>query len=135
MRDTINEPTVKDLRSFGLIMAGMIGLIFGLILPWRLQYAVPLWPWMVLAVLAFAALFIPTILHLPYKIWMRFGLVLNAIMSRLILGIVYYLAVVPTGILFRIQKKDPMCRKFDEDIDTYRIQPSPANPDQMRKPF
>lgn len=135
MRDTINEPTAKDLRSFGLIMAGMTALIFGLILPWRLHYAFPLWPWMVLAVLTIAALFIPTILHLPYKIWMRFGLVLNAIMSRLILGIVYYLAVVPTGILFRIQKKDPMCRKFDKDIETYRIQSSPANPDQMRKPF
>jgi hypothetical protein len=116
-------------------MGGMTGLIFGLILPWRLHYAFPLWPWMVLAALAFAAFFIPTILQLPYKIWMRFGLVLNAIMSRLILGIVYYLAIVPTGILFRIQKKDPMCRKFDKDIKTYRIQSSPANPDQMRKPF
>ncbi len=135
MRDTINNPTAKDLRSFGLIMAGMIGLIFGIILPWRLHYASPLWSWIVVAALTVSALFIPTILHLPYKIWMRFGLVLNAIMSRLILGIVYYLAVVPTGILFRILKKDPMCRKYDKDLETYRIQSSPAKPDQMRKPF
>jgi len=116
-------------------MAGMTAFIFGLILPWRLQYAFPLWPWIVFAVLTSAAFFVPTILQLPYKIWMRFGLVLNAIMSRLILGIVYYLAVVPTGILFRIQKKDPMCRKFDKDLETYRIQSTPATPEQMRKPF
>ena len=42
-----------------------------------------------------------------YKLWMRFGLLLNAVMSRIILGIVYYLVVLPTGLSMKMKGSDP----------------------------
>ena len=135
MMHELTEPTNKDLRSFALIFGCGICLIFGLFLPWKFEYARPVWPWIVLACFAVPGLFFPKVLKVPYKLWMRFGMVLNAIMSRIILGIVYYLTVLPIGIIFRLRKKDPMLRNFCNDSDTYRVPSRKTPPDQMTKPF
>jgi hypothetical protein len=77
----------------------------------------------------------PASLKLPYRIWMRLGLVMNAIMSRLILGILYYLTVLPIGLILKMSGKDAMGNKFDKDVPTYRVVSKKINSDQMRKPF
>lgn len=66
---------------------------------------------------------------------MRFGLIMNAIMSRLILGVVYYLTVLPIGLILKMIGKDSMSSRFDKDALTYRVISQKPNSDQMRKPF
>ena len=66
---------------------------------------------------------------------MRFGLILNAVMSRVILGIVFYLVVLPISILMRFSGRDPMHREFDGALDSYRIKSDPKDKLRMEKPF
>ena len=125
----------KGLRKFGLTFGGLIAGIFGAIVPWLFGLAYPIWPWVVLAVFGIWAIVAPNTLNPFYKLWMRFGLVLNAIMSRVILGAVFYLAVLPTGLVMKLRKYDPMYRSFDSKTDSYRVQSKIAKDRQMEKPF
>jgi hypothetical protein len=77
----------------------------------------------------------PASLNGFYHLWMRFGMIMNAIVSRIILGIAYYLVVLPTGLVFKMLGKDPMRRKIEGPADTYRITSETSEPAQMRKPF
>ena len=43
----IPDPNRKELRIFGLTMAGAIGGFFGLLVPWLFDRVWPVWPWFV----------------------------------------------------------------------------------------
>lgn len=130
-----SQPDKKELRNFSLTLGIGVALIFGAFLPWRLGHHVPGWPWVFLGIFALLGLVVPLSLKLPYKIWMRFGLIMNAIMSRLILGVLYYLTVVPIGLILKMSGKDAMGNQFDKDARSYRVISKKTNSDQMRKPF
>jgi len=95
MFDEIPELDKKGLRDFGLITGGLFALIFGLLLPWKFEWQWPVWPWVLfglLAVLAFAA---PMWLNPVYRVWMRIGHMIGSVISRIILGLVFFLVVTP----------------------------------------
>ena len=125
----------KGLRQFGFTFAGIIAALFGVIIPWLFGLNYPYWPWVVLIVFSLWALLAPATIEPFYKLWMRFGLVLNYVMSRIILGIVFYLVVLPTGFIMRLKGHDPMNRRFDEALESYRIKHENMNRNQMEKPF
>ena len=125
----------KGLRDFGLLTGALFAGIFGLLLPWRFGWSWPLWPWLILAVLGGLALVAPLALNPVYKVWMRFGLVMGAIMSRLILGIVFFLVVTPLGLLMRALGKDPMRRSFDREAASYRELIGANKSNSLDKPF
>ena len=114
------KPGKRQLRSFGLIVGGGFTVI-GL---WPLVFRAESPRTWALAVAAFpviAALAAPATLRQPLRVWMAVGEVLGWINTRIILGIVYYLLIVPTGVVLRILGKDPMRRRFDAGASTYRI--------------
>lgn len=126
----------KDLRNFGLIMAGMFILIFGLLIPWIWSAAsYPRWPWIVAAVFAVLGLATPAVLSPVYRIWMKIGHVLGWINTRIILGVVFYGMFMPMGFVMRLLGKDPMARKFDKNAKTYRVASKPPAADHLEKPF
>jgi hypothetical protein len=125
----------KGLRQFGFTFGGIIAGLFGVLLPWLFDLNYPYWPWIVLAVFLAWGLAAPTTIEPFYKLWMRFGLLLNAVMSRIILGIVYYLVVLPTGLIMKLKGYDPMKRKLDPSLNSYRIKNESVNKNQMEKPF
>jgi hypothetical protein len=125
----------KGLRQFGFMFGGIIAGLFGVVLPWLFDLKYPYWPWVVLLVFFAWGLLVPNTIEPFYKLWMRFGLLLNAVMSRIILGIVYYLVVLPTGLIMKLKGHDPMNRKIDTNLDSYRIKNESVNKNQMEKPF
>lgn len=135
MNHNISQPDKKELRNFSLVFGIGLAVICGALLPWRFGYQVPVWPWVVFGLFSLLGLVAPFSLKLPYRIWMRFGLIMNAIMSRLILGVVYYLTVLPIGLILKMIGKDSMNSRFDKDALTYRVISQKPNSDQMRKPF
>ena len=54
------------------------------------------------------------ILHLLNFIWFKFGIFLSKLISPLILGVIYFLVVTPTGITMRLLKKDLLGLKFND---------------------
>ncbi len=59
-------------------------------------------------------------LHPLNFIWFKFGIFLGKTVSPIILGIIFFFVVTPTGIIMRIFKKDLLGLKFN-DKNTYWI--------------
>lgn len=130
----IPEPDKKGLRDFGLTTGAILVVLFGLLLPWLFDHALPVWPWIIAAVLAVWALAIPNTLRPVYRGWMAVGHVLGWVNTRIILGIMFYLIFLPTGLIMRILGKDPMARKFTAD-KSYRVLSSEHPRDQFERPY
>ncbi len=129
------KPDAKDLRQFGLLTGAILVILFGLLLPWLTGRGLPLWPWYISAPLVAAALLWPKLLGPVYHAWMRAGLLLGWINTRIILGLIFFLLFTPLGILFRIFGKDALRRKFDANADSYRIPAENRPPSHMENPF
>ena len=63
------------------------------------------------------------------RLWMRLGLLLGRVVSPVAIGVVYYVSVVPTGLLMRALGKDPLRLKFDREAVSYWIKRDPPGPD------
>lgn len=124
-----------ELRHFGLLMGLFISVIFGVLLPWLAKHSVPVWPWAVGAAFGFIALAAARLLRPVFRVWMAFALVMNWIMTRLVLGIVFYILVWPMGWAMRLAGKDPMGRKRYRNLDSYRVTSLPGLPDHMKRPY
>jgi hypothetical protein len=47
------------------------------------------------------------------KLWFKFGLLLGKVVSPLIMGIIFFLVVTPTGLIMRIIGKDLLNLRFN----------------------
>jgi carbamoyltransferase len=107
----------RTLRRFGLTL-GLAFLLLGVILIFRHRAAGR--PFALLAaLLLLLAGFAPQWLRLIYRPWMRFAELLGAIMSRVILTILFFLAVTPVGLLQRLFGKRPLDLRFKGNDATY----------------
>ena len=61
-------------------------------------------------------------------IWTKFGLLLHMIVSPVIMGLMFFVAVTPTGLIMRALGKDPMRLSFDKDAKSYWIDRDPPDP-------
>lgn len=128
-------PDRRQLRNFGLTTGSIVVLLFGLLLPWLLSHAWPRWPWILAGVLGGLGLVAPMLLAPVYTVWMKFGQVMGAINTRIILGLFFYLIVTPIGLAMRLFRWDPLRRRMTATETSHRV-PSRAKPKQhMEKPF
>jgi hypothetical protein len=66
--------------------------------------------WSVLLSLVFLIITItrPNLFTFLNKLWIQFGILLGKIISPIVMGLVFFLVVTPTGMIVRILKKDVM---------------------------
>ena len=57
------------------------------------------------------------------KIWFKFGLLLGKIISPIVMGIIFFIVVTPTGLILRLFQKDVLNLKFNNN-NTYWIEKS-----------
>jgi hypothetical protein len=112
---------------FGLLFAG----IFAALGLWPLFKGGPLRWWALLlgALFLVLALALPRALSWLNRSWMKFGLLLNRIVSPVAIGVVYYLALVPTAMVMRLSGKLPLQLQYDREAATYWIARKPPGPD------
>lgn len=113
-------------RSFGIVFA-VVFLIIALF-PLLHAGAVRWWSVGVSAAFAVVAFTVPSILALPNRLWMKFGLLLAKIVSPIALGILFFLVFTPIGLLMRLAGKDPMRLKADPNAKSYWIDREPPGP-------
>jgi carbamoyltransferase len=124
-----------DLRKFAISTGIAVSLIFGWFLPWL----VDLKPDM--TVVAGSALWIawgllfPATLRPVYKGWMRFGSMMGRFMTPLILSVIYYILITPFGLIIRLSGNDPLSRKMDSSVISYRVTSEKIEPGNLEKPF
>ena len=54
-------------------------------------------------------------------LWYKFGMFLGSIVAPIIMGIIFYLVVTPTGFIMKIRNKDLLNMKFDNKKKSYWI--------------
>lgn len=135
MPQDIRKPmTPKELRAFGLLMGSMVVVFFGVLIPWIWGLTWPLWPWLVAVALVGLALARPLTLLPLFRVWEKIGLVLGWINTRILLGAVFFLLVLPIGLAVRLAY-DPMARRFDPAAKSYRCPSSQPSPGNFERPF
>jgi Saxitoxin biosynthesis operon protein SxtJ len=117
---TEKKVTNSELRSFGLIIAAGFAVIAVAPALFRGQ-RVRSWALGISLVFAVTGLVFPAALRSFRKLWMILGEGLGWVNSRIILGVVYFLVIVPIGAIRRISADDPMQRKFKPDAASYKI--------------
>lgn len=130
-----NQVTAGSERGFGIVFF----LVFAMIGLWpMLSGATPrLWSLGIAATFLLVALTRPVLLSPLNRAWFLFGLVLHKIVTPVVMGIVFFLTVTPTGIVMRLMGKDSLHRRLDPTAKTYWIERSPPGPDpqSMRNQF
>jgi hypothetical protein len=114
------EINIKGLRDFGFLTGGLTVILFGLLLPWLFSYSIPTWPWIISFLLIGCALVRPLWLRPIYKAWMKIGHILGWVNTRIILGVMYYLIILPIGMIMHLVGYDPMERKKNQSLKSYR---------------
>ena len=131
----IPELNRKDLRNFAWMFAAVVAGLFGLILPWLLDLDWPSSPWVIAMVFFVWGLVAPNTLRLFYRLWMRIGFVMNFFVTRIVLGVVFFIGLLPYGLVFRLRGKDPMHRKWTRDSDSYRVPSHKPSSRHMENPY
>lgn len=63
------------------------------------------------------------------KIWMKFGLLLGSVISPMVMGVIFFGIITPTGFILRIFKKDILMLKINTNNHTYWIRKDNSNND------
>jgi len=106
-------------KSFGIVFF-IVFLIFGLY-PLINQEGFRLWAIIVSLIFLILGLINSNLLTPLNKAWIKFGILLGNIISPLVLGIIFFLIVLPTGLLMRLLKKNFLGLKFDKNLKSYWI--------------
>lgn len=113
-------------RSFGFVFAAVFLIIA--LFPVINAQGVKVWAIVVSGIFLLLATLTPRILAPANRLWMKFGKLLHRIVSPLALGIVFYVAVLPTGLLMRLLGKDILRLRLDQTVESYWIKRDPPGP-------
>ncbi|MEE2760611.1 MAG: SxtJ family membrane protein [Pseudomonadota bacterium] len=114
-------------RAFGLVFTvvflvlALLPLIGGGTLIWSLAA--------IATFFLLAALLTPHLLAPLNKAWQKFGLALHTIINPLVMGILFYVTVTPTGLIMRALGKVPLHLNFNPDAESYWIERNPPGPE------
>jgi hypothetical protein len=76
------------------------------------------------------SLLAPALLGPLNRLWLKFGALLHSITSPIILGIMFYLVILPIGLIMRLLGKDLLRLGFDRTSSSYWIRREPPGPDK-----
>ena len=142
MKETIHEIYFRDEtviagsdRSFGIILTVALAAM-SLLSWWHEGHS---WRWTGGIALFFlaASLLYPAALKPLNRLWLKFGLLLHKVVTPIVMGLVFFGTVLPTGLIMRALGKDLLRRKWQRDATSYWIKrrpPGPA-PESMRDQF
>jgi hypothetical protein len=109
----------RTLRKFGAVFAAV-----SLLLAWTARHTPALAYALVAAAVAILALawLSPALLERPARAWLRLGSVMHKVVNPVVLGVLYVVLIIPTGLLRRLFAGDAMQRRRDPALKTYWIE-------------
>ncbi len=110
----------QELRRFGITVAVPLALLAAVGI-WRGHTILPAVLGGLAIVLGSLAIAAPRLLAPVQKVWMSGAHALGWFNTRVLLGVVYYLVMTPTGFLMRLVGRDPLDRRLG-DRTSYWVQ-------------
>ena len=109
----------KQLREFGLLIGFGFPLLIGWLIPALTGHGLREWTLWIGFIALIIGLTSPRLLYYPYKFWMKLGLILGWVNSRIILCLVYMIVLIPIAFVMRLIGYDPLRRRRKGE-KTYR---------------
>ena len=106
-------------KSFGVVFS-CVFLIIALY-PLITSEGLRIWALVVSIIFFLLAFLAPKILVLPNKLWFKFGLLIGSIVAPIVMAFVYFVTVLPTGLIMRILGKDLLKQKLDKNAKSYWV--------------
>ena len=135
MQSKKNQALTSELRNFGLLVGFLTCALFGGFIPYLFKSEISLVPWIIGGALIFSGLLFPTGLRPFYRFWIRLSHALGFVNTRIILGAVFFVMFVPFSFILWVLRKDPLARKWDEKLDSYRVKSRVNNIEQLERPY
>lgn len=115
-----------------LLVFGLAWVVFLALLGWdawsRGQHLAAETTWTLAAVVPLAGLISPGFLRYVYLAASYATYPIGFVVSRVVLTLVYYLALTPIGLTMRLFGHDPLSRRFDPKARSYWVSRSGAKP-------
>jgi len=110
---------ISSNRSFGIVFF----FVFLIISLWPLINENPLRVWSIFVAIIFLILgLMNSKLLTPLNIlWFKFGKLLGFIIAPIVMGIVFFVVITPTGLIMKIIGKDLLNNKYNNKIKSYWI--------------
>ena len=110
---------ISSNRSFGLLFF----VVFLIVSLWPLTHdgSIRIWSVIISAVFLILGLINSKLLTPLNLLWFKFGMILGAIVSPIVMGIVFFLVVTPIGLALSIMGKDLLNKKYNKKKETYWI--------------
>ena len=110
----------KILRQFGFLIAFVVPILIGWIIPSLMGHSFRSWTLVISLPTFFITIINPSLLHYPYKSWMKLGDLLGTINSNIILGIVFIFILLPISFIMKIFGYDPLQKRFN-NFNSYKV--------------
>ena len=130
-----DDPKVGSERTFGFVFA----VVFALIALWPLIWArdIRYWALAIAAVFLALALVRAALLRPLNRAWFQFGKLLHHVVNPVVMGLIFFVGVVPTALIMRARCRNALRLDADKAPGTTwveRVPPGPA-PDTMKNLF
>ena len=111
-------------RNFGIVFF----IVFLIIALWPIlkQNEIRIWSLIISFIFFVLGLINSKLLAPLNKLWFKFGILLGNIIAPIVMGIVFFLVVTPTGLIMRLLRKDLMNLKKNKS-DTYWLKKDNSN--------
>ena len=113
-------------RGFGQVFAGFFAILAG----FSYWHGTTTWHYTLPIAAAFliVAYVYPKALGPLNRLWLKFGLLLYKVMNPLVLGLLFFVTIMPIGLLMRAFGKDFLRLKIDRNAKSYWIERTPPGP-------
>ncbi len=111
------KPSSRDMTVLALIFLVIPGIIGAYLAFWK--HSGNGYIWMVAGAVLCLTRLVPPLFRVIHRLWIEFSVVLGYFVSRILLTIIFFLVITPTGIIMRLVGKDPMERKLDPAATSY----------------
>jgi hypothetical protein len=108
----MNEIKTSSNRSFGIVF--FIVFLFISLYPLINEENIRIWSLLISLIFFILGILNSRILTPLNKLWFKFGTSLGKIVTPLIMGIIFFFAVTPIGILMKLLKKDLLNLQFNK---------------------
>ena len=110
---------INSNRSFGIVFF----FVFLIISLWPLLNENTLRVWSIIVAIIFLILGLinSNFLTPLNKLWFKFGKILGSVVAPIVMGVIFFLVITPTGFIMKLLGKDLLNKKYNNKVKSYWI--------------
>ncbi len=134
---TMMTDKLKQEKQFALMMSWAVPLFFFVLLPWFFSFNRHAWPIVVSGLFLVLYFILPQWISYPYRLWMFISVIMGWVNTRIILGLTYYVMILPMGLVLKMLGKLHYQPDIDKQRQSYYIltETKKIDKDDLERPF